>query len=95
MDKSGKWMKLEPLKMPDTMRSRLETVMPGYQSGLHRHEWIKHGTCYVPASAEEYYADSLWLMERLNESKLRDLVSGNIGRQVTRERISEVAGEVC
>ena len=42
--------------------------MPGTQSALDRHEWIKHGTCYGP-SQEEYFAESLYLLSQLNAAR--------------------------
>lgn len=56
--------------------------MPGSQSGLDRHEWIKHGTCYG-TDEREYYADSLDLMLALNTSEVVELFAGNIGKRIT------------
>ena len=45
-DKDGDWDRLPEPKLSDATRQRLAQVMPGTQSNLERHEWIKHGTCF-------------------------------------------------
>lgn len=78
-------------KLPEPLLSRttyrqLSRVMPGVQSYLHRHEWIKHGTCYN-ADPETYFQESLTLLRQINKSAVRDYFSRNIGKTV---RISEI-----
>ena len=46
-------------------------------SGLHRHEWYKHGTCYS-SSPEEYYQESIALLDQVNQSDVRSLLVNNI-----------------
>ncbi len=89
LDKNGDWQRLDPLDLSAETRTRLNRVMPGTQSGLQRHEWIKHGTCYDGVSAEEYFVDSLLLMAQLNGSAVRDLFAENIGRRISRDAIRE------
>jgi len=88
-DRAGKWSRLPALGLSADTREMLQLVMPGYQSGLHRHEWIKHGTCYSGETAQHYYDDSLWLMQQLNMSALRKLFAENIGTQLDSRRIRE------
>lgn len=88
-DKDKKWGDLAPLVLEDKTRAKLNTVMPGSQSNLHRHEWIKHGSCYNGEPAEEYYKDSIKLMRELNSSAVRDLFAGNIGKEITSTQIRE------
>ncbi|MEO1065998.1 MAG: ribonuclease [Pseudomonadota bacterium] len=57
----------------------LKRVMPGTASGLHKHEWEKHGTCYAD-NPDIYYADSLKLMGELNNTPVRDLFVRSKGR---------------
>ena len=45
-DKNGDWDELPEPKLSDATRQKLDQVMPGAQSNLDRHEWIKHGTCF-------------------------------------------------
>lgn len=66
--------------------------MPGSRSFLHRHEWIKHGTCYS-AKPDRYYRDSLKLMEAINASAVRDLFAENIGRKLTNQQIRQAFDE--
>ncbi|MBU1137620.1 MAG: ribonuclease T, partial [Proteobacteria bacterium] len=48
---------------------------------LHRHEWIKHGTCYS-STPEEYFRESIMLADQVNNSVLRDFFAANIGQSV-------------
>ena len=80
--RDGRWFELPVLDLSIAQRRDLDEVMPGSQSGLDRHEWIKHGTCYGTGQ-REYYADSLDLMLALNTSEVAALFAGNIGRRIT------------
>lgn len=84
----GDWHDLPPIRLPAELRRELDITMPGTRSGLDRHEWIKHGTCYG-APPEEYYADSLALMRALNNSAVAELFAGNIGRKITLRQVRE------
>ncbi len=79
---TGRWRDLPPLDLTIAQRRELEEVMPGSISGLDRHEWVKHGSCY-DGDQREYYADSLDLMLALNSSEVTELFASNIGRRVT------------
>jgi ribonuclease T2 len=86
-DKRRRWRDLPWERLDDDLWSRLRQAMPGTRSGLHKHEWIKHGTCYDGAGAVEYFEDSLKLLEALNRSEVRDLFAGNIGRELNGDEI--------
>lgn len=97
-------LKLRPVKrvdLSDTLRAQLRTAMPGMMSGLHRHEWTKHGTCYEAdrtdkdrgSDAEEYFGEMLGLLEQLNRSAVRDLFADNIGRTVTARQVGRAFDE--
>ena len=88
-DKDRKWGELPALVLEDETRTALNVVMPGSQSHLHRHEWIKHGTCYNGEPAEEYYKDSLQLMGELNSSAVRNLFANNVDEEITSTKIRE------
>lgn len=88
-DEAGQWQDLPPLELSADVRERLETVMPGTQSFLERHEWIKHGTCYPGASAQRYYEDSLRLTEAINASDVRRLFSKRSGKMLKTAEIQE------
>ncbi len=87
MDAAGDWLDLPALDLETGTRAALETVMPGTQSGLQRHEWIKHGTC-SGMTAEAYYARSLALMEDLNASAVADLFAENLGTYLPADAIT-------
>jgi ribonuclease T2 len=78
----GRWRDLPQLDLTIAQRRDLDTIMPGSQSGLDRHEWVKHGSCYG-ADQREYFADSLDLMLALNASEVAELFAANIGRRLT------------
>jgi ribonuclease T2 len=78
----GRWRDLPPLDLTLAQRRDLEIVMPGSQSGLDRHEWTKHGSCYE-GGQREYYGDSLDLMLALNASDVTELFASNIGKRIT------------
>lgn len=82
----GRWRDLPALDLTLALRRELDQVMPGSQSGLDRHEWTKHGTCYG-SDQKDYYADALDLMEALNESAVAELFAANIGKRITMAQI--------
>jgi len=77
-DRAGRWAELPALDLPDELRADLNRVMPGTRSNLHRHEWIKHGTC-AGGDPVAYYDASLELLSALNGSAVQDLVSAGLG----------------
>ena len=79
MDRRGAWFELAPLELSATLRTRLEEVMPGSQSALDRHEWVKHGTCYS-TQAETYYRDSIALLDAINGSAVQKLFAARVGQ---------------
>ncbi len=91
-DKSGRWDRLAELSLTPALLVSLNRVMPGVMSQLHRHEWIKHGTCYA-ATPEVYYADSLALMDTINKSPVRQLFAANIGMRLDGDAIREAFDE--
>lgn len=85
-DRAGRWADLPAVGLTTGTRAALERTMPGSRSFLHRHQWVKHGTCYG-TSPEGYFADALRLMEELNASPVRALFADGIGRAVTGREI--------
>ncbi|KQV82844.1 ribonuclease [Rhizobium sp. Root1220] len=81
-DKEGDWNELPAVELSAGNRAALDKVMPGTQSGLERHEWIKHGTC-AGISAEEYFGTAVRLVSELNASAVRELFAANIGKSLT------------
>jgi ribonuclease T2 len=85
-DEDGDWAELPEPELSPGLREELETVMPGTQSALDRHEWIKHGTCYE-GDAEAYFQDSIDMLKAINSSEVRELFSEAIGEQLTQEEV--------
>lgn len=95
IDESGDWRDLPDFELAGRTRARLADVMPGVASGLDRHEWWKHGTCF-PGDAQEYYDVSIRLMDELNDSAVRTLFEEAVGSNLTaadiRARFDEAFG---
>ncbi len=85
-DKGGNWLALPAPALSPELAKRLARAMPGVASGLERHEWIKHGTCYGK-SAREYFQHSLDLLDAINNSQLGVLFASAIGRALTGDTI--------
>ncbi|HHH19815.1 MAG TPA: hypothetical protein ENK86_04830 [Campylobacterales bacterium] len=92
-DKNKQWYRLEKLDLSYETREALGEKMPGYHSYLHRHEWVKHGTCYG-TGADKYYQDSLALLEQLNASKIQTFFAQKQGKTVHLKEIRKLFDEV-
>lgn len=86
LDEQGDWDLLPEPDISAALRDELFVMMPGTQSALDRHEWITHGTCY-DGDAEAYFGDSLDLLAAVNETVVRDLFAGNIGKRLTQDQV--------
>ncbi|MDM5270741.1 hypothetical protein PGH07_00945 [Sulfurovum sp. zt1-1] len=86
LDKHGQWQHLPTLEMDEDVAVRLQKVMPGFASGLHKHEWIKHGTCYGSDSAE-YFMNAVNYTEQLNNSKVGSFFTQQIGKYVSLKQV--------
>ncbi len=86
MDKHKQWNRLPPLGLNEDVKRKLTKVMPGVSSNLHRHEWIKHGTCYGK-DVNRYFEDAVSLVEQVNDSKVGVFFTKNIGKHVTLQQI--------
>ncbi|MCH9739355.1 MAG: hypothetical protein K0U38_00740 [Epsilonproteobacteria bacterium] len=89
MDKNKQWHRLSRLDLDSDTRTKLSKLMPGYHSNLHRHEWIKHGTCYG-TNADVYYDDSMSLLTQVNESKVQEFFAKNIGQKISLKELRKV-----
>jgi ribonuclease T2 len=81
-DKRNQWFELPEPDLDPATRDRLAAIMPGVLSGLERHEWIKHGTCFG-GEANAYFNRAAGLAEQVNASPLRALFASKIGQSVT------------
>jgi ribonuclease T2 len=89
MDKNKQWHRLNKLELTPEVRTNLAKLMPGYSSNLHKHEWIKHGTCYG-TNANDYYSDAMTLLTQVNNSKVQQFFKQNIGKRVRLKDIRNV-----
>jgi ribonuclease T2 len=85
-DKGHDWASLPEPELSEATRRRLSGVMPGYQSGLQRHEWIEHGTCYG-ATADSYFNRAADLVEQINASGVREIFARNSGQSLSSDAI--------
>ncbi len=89
-DKNRRWRDLPCLALDEEVEKKLEKVMPGFASELHKHEWIKHGTCYG-SDANSYYSDAISLVNQVNGSALGKFFTQNIGKKITLKQVQRVA----
>lgn len=82
----GDWTALPAPELSAATKRALDEAMPGTRSGLDRHEWLRHGTCYG-TDAEEYFQDSLEVLKAVNASDVRRLFADRVGRNVTRDEV--------
>ena len=86
LDKAGDWSALPAPPLSAPLTARLQQAMPGTQSRLERHEWIKHGTCYGD-TAEAYFTDALDMLAAINASAVATLFAGAVGSHLTQRDI--------
>ncbi len=87
-DRDGDWRDLPAPELGKATAAKLREMMPGTQSALDRHEWIKHGTCYGEP-AEAYFVDALAMLEAVNASAVRDLFVRSIGKELTQKQVRD------
>ena len=86
LDKDNRWSQLPPINLSEATRNALATKMPGFASKLHLHEWYKHGTCYSE-TPDEYFQESIALLNQVNNSSVRELFVKNIGKSLSSNEI--------
>lgn len=85
------------IDLAPAIMKRLEVAMPGVQSGLQRHEWAKHGSCYeddktgsdAGADPNEYFSEALAVLDALNASQVRQLFADHLGEVLTNAQIAK------
>jgi ribonuclease T2 len=85
-DHDHDWASLPEPDLTDATKARLAAVMPGFQSGLERHEWIVHGTCFG-ATPDSYFNRAADLVEQVNASAVRDLFTQNVRGSLSSDAI--------
>lgn len=89
LDERKQWSALPQVPLDQATRDELETYMPGAASGLDRHEWYKHGSCYN-ADAQTYYTDAIKLIKQFNDSKVSAFFRNNEGKYITLAQVRYV-----
>ena len=82
LDDQHKWEQLPAPQMSAETKAALDKVMPGTQSILERHEWIKHGTCYPAGNADTFFKDQVRLINDVNSSAVQSFMAANIGKTI-------------
>lgn len=80
-DKDGDWDSLARVDLSAATQADLERVMPGTQSHLERHEWLKHGTC-SGVSADTYFGRAVLFLDTINNSAVGGLFGSHIGNRL-------------
>lgn len=81
-DAAGGWRRLPPVTLSGSVETALARVMPGTQSALDRHQWLKHGTC-SGLDADAYFAAAVRLVDLLNDSPVRALFADHAGQELS------------
>jgi ribonuclease T2 len=90
LDKASQWADLPEVALDEDTREALTVAMPGTASFLERHEWIKHGTCHRGAgAADEYYDDTLLVLDAINASEVARLLAARVGGEVEAAEIRQ------
>ena len=92
-DKHHQWKDLPNIDLEPETFELMDVYMPGYLSRLHKHEWIKHGTCYG-TDANHYYHDALTLAKEVDDSKIGKLIKKHIGKKITLGQIRQAFDRV-
>lgn len=85
-DRDHDWGSLPEPSLSPATRQRLGAVMPGLQSGLERHEWTVHGTCFG-GTADAYFNRAAELVEQVNASAVRGAFVERIGGMMSADEI--------
>jgi ribonuclease T2 len=87
-DRHKQWQRLPEPKLSSHTKAALTGVMPGVSGKLHRHEWVKHGSCYG-TDAERYFSDAIALTQAVRHSEAARFFQKNEGKRVTLEKVRE------
>ncbi|MBA1421178.1 MAG: hypothetical protein FAF03_10120 [Epsilonproteobacteria bacterium] len=91
-DKSKRWRDIPCLALDDKVETELAKIMPGYASDLHKHEWVKHGTCYG-TEANAYFKDAISFVKQVNDSALGALFIQKMGKYLSLKEVRALANK--
>ncbi len=92
-DKFHQWKTLPNIDTEPGTLELMDRYLPGYVSYLHKHEWIKHGTCYG-TTADVYFHDGLTMAKEVDNSAVGQLLKNAIGKRVTLRAIRHAFDQV-
>jgi ribonuclease T2 len=81
LDRAPTWCSLREPTYSDATHAALLTVMPGVNSCLDHHEWIKHGTC-SGLTADQYFAVAAALVQQVAASAFGRYLAAHAGKTV-------------
>ncbi|WP_188052219.1 ribonuclease T2 family protein [Aureimonas fodinaquatilis] len=85
-DEAGRWSRLPAVELSRSAARNLAHVMPGVESGLDRHQWVKHGSC-SGLQPDVYFNSAARLINQLNESLVGELFVRNVGNTLSSRQI--------
>lgn len=85
-DRGKDWNSLPAVVLTAATKAALDKAMPGTQSGLERHEWLKHGTC-TKLTSDDYFGTAVSLINELNASAVGALFAENVGKTLDADSI--------
>ncbi len=81
-DQDGDWCGLSATGADRATQRDLAQLMPGSQSCLDRHEWIKHGTC-TGLGGDAYFDAAVRLVLEVQTTQLSERLRAAIGKTVS------------
>lgn len=87
-DRARKWLELPRPELAEDARVTLAAAMPGVQSGLDRHQWVRSGRCHSP-TADVYFEMQMRYLDVLNGSAVRGLFADRLGQEVKEREVRQ------
>ncbi|HNB26966.1 MAG TPA: ribonuclease [Alphaproteobacteria bacterium] len=85
-DEAGQWCDLPATGADRQTQEDLQRLMPGAESCLDRHEWLKHGTC-SGLDGDAYFDAAARLTEAFQATELAGLLRQGVGREIPLARL--------
>lgn len=85
-DEAGQWCDLPDPGADEQTQGDLQRLMPGAESCLDRHEWVKHGTC-SGLDGDAYFDAAGRLTEAFQWTELASILRDGMGREIPLYRL--------
>jgi ribonuclease T2 len=82
---------IKKFRLPKPLWIELKHYMPS--TSLIHHEWKKHGTCYSKDPVV-YFSDSLYLIQKINNSPILKFFRKNEGKIITKQALNRVINKL-